>query len=265
MKISFLGGARTVTGSCFMVETSKKKFLVDCGLFQGKAKEILLNTDEFPFDVKGIDFVLLTHAHIDHSGKIPKLYNSGYNNPIFCTKQTYELCQIMLPDSGHIQEMEVEWLNRKRKREGKHMVMPLYTVEDAQECLKFFNPVSYGEHIIVDENITVRFIEAGHMLGSSMIEVYVKENGKEEKLLFTGDMGQDKQNIIRDREKVSQADYLIMESTYGGRIHDETVDKARKFLDVVIVLYLFLFLNQLFFLQLSVSFLVVSPHYPDYR
>lgn len=234
MKISFLGGARTVTGSCFLVETNKKKFLVDCGLFQGKAKEILLNSDEFPFNIKEIDFVLLTHAHIDHSGKIPKLYNSGYSNPIFCTKQTFELCQIMLPDSGHIQEMEVEWLNRKRKREGKHIVTPLYTVEDAQECLKYFNPVSYDEKIIIDEDISIRFIEAGHMLGSSMIEVYVNENGKQEKMLFTGDMGQDKQNIIRDREKVAHADYLIMESTYGGRVHDETIDKGKKFLDVVI-------------------------------
>lgn len=234
MKISFLGGAQTVTGSCFLVETSTKKFLVDCGLFQGKAKEVLLNTDEFTFDVKEIDFVLLTHAHIDHSGKIPKLYNSGYSNPVFCTKQTYELCQIMLPDSGHIQELEVEWLNKKRKREGKHIVPPLYTAEEAVECLKYFNPVEYHEFIQIDEKIKVKFIEAGHMLGSSMIEIYVKENGKEEKLLFTGDMGQDKQNIIRDRDKVKNVDYLIMESTYGARIHDEAIDKAKRFLDVVI-------------------------------
>ena len=140
----------------------------------------------------------------------------------------------MLPDSGHIQELEVEWLNRKRKREGKHPVPPLYTALDAQECLKLFNPVEYDEFIEVDEHIKVRFLEAGHMLGSSMIEVYVYENGKEEKLVFTGDMGQDKQNIIRDREKIAYADYVIMESTYGGRVHDESVDKAKKFLNVVI-------------------------------
>lgn len=234
MKISFLGGARTVTGSCFMVETANEKFLVDCGLFQGKAKEVLLNTDEFMFNVQDIDFVLLTHAHIDHSGKIPKLYNSGYSKPIYSTKQTYELCQIMLPDSGHIQELEVEWLNKKRKREGKHIVPPMYTAQEAIDCLKLFNPVDYDEFVQVSKNIKVRFLEAGHMLGSSMIEVYVNENGKEEKLIFTGDMGQDKQNIIRDREKVAKADYVIMESTYGARIHDERIDRAKRFLDIVI-------------------------------
>ena len=140
---------------------------------------------DFAYNVQDIDFLLLTHAHIDHSGKIPKLYNSGYSNPIFCTKQTYELCQIMLPDSGHIQELEVEWLNKKRKREGKHTVPPLYTAEEATECLKYFNPVDYHEFIQIDENVKVKFVEAGHMLGSSMIEVWVYEDGKEEKVVFT--------------------------------------------------------------------------------
>ncbi len=179
MKITFLGAAEGVTGSNFLVETETKKFLVDCGLFQGNTKEEDKNYDEFAFNVKEIDFMLLTHAHIDHSGRIPKLYNDGYRNPVYATKATCDLCSIMLPDSGHIQEMEVEWKNRKRKREGKSGYPPLYTAEDAQKCMKLFEAVPYGELVQIDESITVRYNDAGHMLGSAIIEVWVKENRKD--------------------------------------------------------------------------------------
>ena len=160
MKITFLGAAKTVTGSNHLVEAAGKRFLVDCGMYQGKITEELDNSDSFLFNVKDIDFVLLTHAHIDHSGRIPKLYNEGYRNPIYATKATCDLCSIMLPDSGHIQETEIEWKNRKRLREGKEPLPPIYTALEAE----VFKPVSYDEIIEIDENIRVRFNDAGHML-----------------------------------------------------------------------------------------------------
>ena len=164
MKITFLGATKTVTGSNFLVEGAGKKFLVDCGMFQGKSKEELQNEAPFPFSVDEIDFVLLTHAHIDHSGRIPKLYKEGYRNPIFATKATCDLCAIMLPDSGHIQEMEAEWKNNKRKRSGKEPVEPMYTAEEAARCLELFVNKAYDQIIEIDENIQVRFNDAGHML-----------------------------------------------------------------------------------------------------
>ncbi len=233
MKITFLGASQGVTGSNFLVEAAGKKFLVDCGLFQGTAKEEDKNYDEFAFNVNEIDFILLTHAHIDHSGRIPKLYVDGYRNPVYATKATCDLCSIMLPDSGHIQEMEVEWKNRKRKREGKLGYPPLYTAEDATNCLELFRSVGYNEIIEVDENITVRYNDAGHMLGSAIIEVWIKENEKEEKIVFTGDLGNNDIPLLASPTMIETADYLIMESTYGNRIHVRNDDKAKLFLDIV--------------------------------
>ncbi len=181
MKITFLGAAKTVTGSNFLVEAAGKKFLVDCGMYQGKATEEKENEAPFLFDVSSIDFMLLTHAHIDHSGRIPKLYNDGYKNPVYATKATCDLCTIMLPDSGHIQEMEIEWKNRKRKREGKKELPPLYTAEEATKSLELFKSVKYDEIVEIDENIKVRFNDAGHMLGSSIIEIWAQENRKSRK------------------------------------------------------------------------------------
>ena len=146
MKISFLGAAETVTGSNHLVEAAGKKFLVDCGMYQGKIVEEYDNSSPFLFDINTIDFMLLTHAHIDHSGRIPKLYNEGYRNPIYATKATCDLCKIMLPDSGHIQETEIEWKNRKRLREGKDPLPPLYTAEEAEKCLEIFKAINYNFH-----------------------------------------------------------------------------------------------------------------------
>ena len=176
MKITFLGATKEVTGSNFLVEGAGKKFLVDCGLFQGNAQTELENEEDFMYDINDIDFVLLTHAHIDHSGRIPKLYKEGYRNPVIATKATCDLCSIMLPDSGHIQEIEIEWKNRKRRREGKDFLPPLYTAEEAVESLELFKPVMYDEIVDLDENIKARFNDAGHMLGSSMIEIWITEN-----------------------------------------------------------------------------------------
>ncbi len=233
MKITFLGAAKTVTGSNFLVETAKKKFLVDCGMYQGKATESKENEDQFLFDVSSIDFMLLTHAHIDHSGRIPKLYNEGYRNPIYSTKATCDLCTIMLPDSGHIQEMEIEWKNKKRKREGKKDLPPLYTAEEATKSLELFRGVKYDEIIEIDEDIRVRFNDAGHMLGSSIIEVWVTENEKTEKVVFTGDLGNNDIPLLASPTMIESADYLVMESTYGSRLHMRNDDKAEMFLNIV--------------------------------
>ena len=233
MKITFLGAAKTVTGSNFLVEAAGKKFLVDCGMYQGKASQELENSDPFLYNVDEIDFVLLTHAHIDHSGRIPKLYNEGYRKPIYATKATCDLCSIMLPDSGHIQETEIEWKNRKRKREGKPDLPPLYTAEDAYKCLELFNPIDYDDIVDITDEISVRFNDAGHMLGSSIIEIWATENGKTTKAVFTGDLGNNDLPLLDAPTMISNADYLIMESTYGNRLHIRNDDKAEMFLNIV--------------------------------
>ena len=233
MKVTFLGATKTVTGSNFLVEGAGKKFLVDCGMYQGSATDEFENEEPFLFNVNEIDFMLLTHAHIDHSGRIPKLYNEGYRNQVIATKATCDLCSIMLPDSGHIQEMEVEWKNKKRERKGEEPLPPLYTAADAAKCLEIFRPVQYDEIIDIDENIKVRFNDAGHMLGSAIIEVWVTENGKTEKIVFTGDLGNNDIPLLSPPTMIENTDYLVMESTYGNRLHMRNDDKAKIFLDVV--------------------------------
>lgn len=233
MKITFLGATKTVTGSNFLVEGAGKKFLVDCGMYQGAAAEELENSAPFLFNVDEIDFMLLTHAHIDHSGRIPKLYNEGFRKPIFATKATCDLCSIMLPDSGHIQEMEIEWKNRKRIRKGEKPLPPLYTAEDAAKSLEIFSPVQYDQLIEIDENIHVRFNDAGHMLGSAIIEVWIKEDGEQKKIVFTGDLGNNDIPLLSSPTMIDDADYLIMESTYGNRLHLRNDDKAELFLKIV--------------------------------
>ena len=233
MKISFLGAAETVTGSNHLVEAAGKKFLVDCGMYQGKIVEEYDNSSPFLFDINSIDFMLLTHAHIDHSGRIPKLYNEGYRNPIYATKATCDLCKIMLPDSGHIQETEIEWKNRKRLREGKDPLPPLYTAEEAEKCLEIFKAINYDEIIEIDDNISVRFNDAGHMLGSAIIEIWITEDGKTTKVVFTGDIGNNDLPLLDSPTMISSSDYVIMESTYGNRLHVRNDNKAEAFLDIV--------------------------------
>ncbi len=233
MNITFLGATKTVTGSNFLVEGAGKKFLVDCGMYQGKAAEEMENEAPFLYNPEEIDFMLLTHAHIDHSGRIPKLYNEGFRAPIYATKATCDLCAIMLPDSGHIQEQENEWKNNKRKRKGLKQRPPLYTAEDATKCLEVFKPVKYDEIIDIDQNIHVRFNDAGHMLGSAIIEVWVTENEKTTKAVFSGDLGNNDIPLLSEPTMIEDADYLVMESTYGDRLHVGTKDKAKVFLDIV--------------------------------
>ena len=233
MKITFLGATKTVTGSNYLVEADGKKFLVDCGMWQGKKELEEENFDEFDFNPAEIDFMLLTHAHIDHSGRIPKLYKEGYKNKIYAHKATCDLCALMLPDSGHIQEMENEWKNRKRMRKGLPEREPLYTAELAARCLELFEPVQYDQIIDITPNIHVRFNDAGHMLGSSIIELWVNEDGKQTKTVFTGDLGNNDIPLLSEPTMIEDADYLVMESTYGSRKHIKNDQKAEMFLDIV--------------------------------
>ena len=235
MKITFLGATRQVTGSNYLVEAAGKRFLVDCGLHQGSMEEELLNERPFDYNPEEIDFMLLTHAHIDHSGRIPKLYKDGFKGPLYATEATCELCSIMLPDSGHIQETENEIRNKKRKRAGKkEMLDPLYTAQDAVDSMEIFKPIKYDKIYKVAPGIEVRFVDAGHMLGSSMIEVWIKEEKKEkQKIVFTGDIGNSDIPLLNSPTVISSADYLIMESTYGNRIHMKNEQKAELFLKIV--------------------------------
>lgn len=233
MKITFIGGAQSVTGSCYLFDLEGKKFLVDCGMFQGGLTEELLNYESFPFNPSEIEFVILSHAHIDHSGRIPKLYKDGFRGIICTTDATMDLCSIMLPDSAHIQESEIEWKNRKRKREGKKLLLPLYTLEDAENVLKHFRGVKYGQRIQIDKNLSFVFKDAGHMLGSAIVELYVKENGKEYKLVFSGDLGNRNVPILKDPTIIDDCDYLFIESTYGNRLHVDVENKSKKLINII--------------------------------
>lgn len=221
MEITFMGAARCVTGSSTMIETSGKKLLVDCGLRQGRDAKAVPVTDGFTFDPKEIDAVLLTHAHIDHSGLIPLLIKKGFTGNIYCTDATARLCSIMFPDAGHVQEMEVEWQNRKRKRAGKPEILPIYTVEDARNAIRYLKPLSYGQLINIVDGVTARFVDAGHLLGSASIELFVSEDGKRKKIVFSGDIGNKDKPIIKDPTYISEADIVFIESTYGDRLHDK--------------------------------------------
>ena len=233
MKITFLGATKTVTGSNYLVEAAGKKFLVDCGMWQGRKELEEENFQDFDFNPAEIDFMLLTHAHIDHSGRIPKLYNEGFKNKIYAHKATCDLCALMLPDSGHIQEMENEWKNRKRIRKGLEPREPLYTAEQAARCLEIFEPVKYDEIIEITPDIHVRFNDAGHMLGSSVIEVWVREDGKQTKAVFTGELGNNDIPLLSLPKMIADSAYLVMESTYGSRKHQRNEEKAEMFLDIV--------------------------------
>lgn len=234
MKIKFLGAAKTVTGSFYLVETDKVRFAVDCGLFQGSKQLREKNYGDFPVDPKSIEFLLLTHAHIDHSGLTPKLCKHGFNGPIYCSPATHELCEVMLPDAGHIQESEVEMKNRKLSRAGKKLLDPIYTVEESVKCLEQFQSLKYDEVIKLADGVEVRLRDAGHILGSCILEIWIEENGQKQKIVFSGDLGQGNQPIIKDPAVIESADYLLLESTYGDRYHkgvSNRVEQLHKVID----------------------------------
>ncbi|MEG0546443.1 MAG: MBL fold metallo-hydrolase [Oscillospiraceae bacterium] len=221
MKIRFLGAAHEVTGSCTLLTVNGKNILIDCGMEQGP--DTYENT-ELPIVPGDIDCLFLTHAHIDHSGRIPLLTSKGFSGAIYATEATTKLCSIMLKDSAHIQEFEAQWRNRKAKRAGKPEFVPLYTVMDAEAAMTQFSPCEYDEQYRVFDDVKIRFTDAGHLLGSSSIEITVTEDGEDTKIVFSGDIGNSSQPIIKDPKYLTQADYVIMESTYGDRSHGERID-----------------------------------------
>jgi metallo-beta-lactamase family protein len=231
IRVEFLGGVRTVTGSATLLERGSFKWLVDCGMFQGGKELEERNWNVQPYHAKDLYFILLTHAHIDHSGLIPKLVREGFQGKVICTKATLDLCEVMLQDSGHIQEMEAEWQNRKSKRSGSKETAPLYTSEEAKRSLRYFQPVGYDEILSLTDGVKVRFQDAGHILGSAIIELWVGEEGQEKKLVFSGDLGGPDQPIVRDPSWVEKGDVLWLESTYGNRFHksrEETIEELLK-------------------------------------
>ncbi len=216
MKLMFLGAAHEVTGSCHYIEACGKSILLDCGMEQGRDT---YENQEIPVSASKIDYVFLSHAHIDHSGLLPLLYKNGFKGQIYATEATTDLCRIMLLDSAHIQEFEAQWRNRKNKRAGKAPFEPLYTSEEAIAVLEHFVPCDYMQRIHVCEGIDIRFTDVGHLLGSSSIEIWLTEGGVSKKIVFSGDIGNINQPIIHDPRYTAEADYVIMESTYGDRYH----------------------------------------------
>lgn len=234
MFLQICGAAREVTGSNYVVQVGGSRFFVDCGMHQGGDKEEALNFAPFCSDPREIDFVLLTHAHIDHSGRLPRLVKAGFSGPIYATSATCDLAEIMLLDSAYIQEMEAEWRTRKARRAGRRSVEPLYDQDDAKKAVRMFKELGYGNPVQVAPGVTVTFRDAGHILGSAFLELRLEEQGKEVTVLFSGDVGQLDQPIIRDPEVVPEADYLVMESTYGDRVHvrnGEPVDELAAILE----------------------------------
>ncbi|PIE51128.1 MBL fold metallo-hydrolase [Candidatus Fermentibacteria bacterium] len=220
LKLTFHGAAGTVTGSQHLLEANGKKILLDCGLFQGRRQESERLNREYGFEPASVDAVILSHAHIDHSGKLPGLVKNGFRGVVYATAATRDLAAIMLPDSAHIQKADTEYINRKRAKEGLEPVEPLYDLEDALEAIEKFVSLPYGLSFQVAPGIMVRFLEAGHILGSSQVELTVEENGKKQVILFTGDLGRFDRPILRNPDLTSRPDVLITESTYGGRNHD---------------------------------------------
>ena len=218
MKIQFLGATHEVTGSCTLLEVCGKKYLVDCGMEQGI--DVFENAP-IPVPAHSIEAVFLTHAHIDHSGMLPKLFKDGFRGSIYATTATCDLCSIMLRDSAHIQESEAQWQNRKAQRAGDPPVEPVYTLDDAIGAISRFRPCQYGQKIQAEEGILVRFSDIGHLLGSACIELWLTENGVTKKIVFSGDVGNTDQPLINDPLPVAEADYLVIESTYGDRLHEK--------------------------------------------
>ena len=227
MKLTCIGATHEVTGSCHLLEACGKNILIDCGMEQGPD---LYGNQEIPVSAGEIDYVLLTHAHIDHSGKLPLLCKQGFSGDIITTFATSDLCAIMLRDSAHIQEFEAEWRNRKAKRSGEEEYEPLYTMADAEAAVKLLAPIDYNQKITLCDGIEVRFNDMGHLLGSASIEVWITEGEVSKKIVFSGDVGNTNQPIIRDPQKVKDADYVVIESTYGDRTHGtERPDYVKEF------------------------------------
>ncbi|MBI5462498.1 MAG: MBL fold metallo-hydrolase [Gammaproteobacteria bacterium] len=219
MQLHFLGAAREVTGSCFLLDTGQARVLIDCGLIQGSPQDEARNRQPFAFDAGRLDAVVLSHAHLDHSGRLPLLIKAGYRGSIYTQRATRDLCRIMLKDSGHLQEKDAQWENSKRQRKGLRAVEPLYTVADAQTAMQYFKVLDYDTEQRIAPGVWLRLRDAGHILGSAIVELRVQANGGERRLVFSGDLGHCGAPILRDPTRVTEADLVVMESTYGDRNH----------------------------------------------
>ena len=234
MKIKFCGASSGVTGSCHLLTTENHKILLDCGQFQGGKAQEALNSEPFPFEPAEIECVILSHAHIDHCGRLPLLVKRGFTGKIYCTDATADLLDVMLKDSGYIHEKDAEWKSRKAERAGKPPVEPLYTYEDACKTLEYVEPVLYDQLIEINENMRIVFNDAGHILGSAIIELWIKEGDGESKIVFSGDLGMVNRPILRDPTIIKKADYVIMETTYGNRLHPANSTSIESLLDIVL-------------------------------
>jgi metallo-beta-lactamase family protein len=221
VNLTFYGAAKEVTGSCYCLEANEKKLLIDCGLQQGQDEK---DDQSLPFNARDINFVVLTHAHIDHSGRLPLLVKEGFRGSIYATKITCDLISIMLRDSAKIQETDAKWKNKRDRRAGKNDAVPLYSMADAENTLKYLVPCSYGSMVEISEAIKVNFVDAGHILGSSSAEIFLSEGPSTKKIVFSGDIGNTNQPIIKDPQYIRQADYVVMEATYGDRDHEKSED-----------------------------------------
>ena len=233
MKIQFCGASTGVTGSCHLITTDNHRILLDCGQFQGGKAQEAMNYEEFPFDPAEIDCLILSHAHIDHCGRIPLLFKRGFKGDIYCTDATADLLGVMLKDSGYIHEKEAEWKNRKNERAGRPVIEPLYTYNDAVDSLKFVKPVLYDQLIELNEEMKIVFNDAGHILGSAITELWVTENDTVSKIVFSGDLGVMNRPILRDPTIIKKADYVIMETTYGNRLHPQNSMDVRRLMDII--------------------------------
>ncbi len=235
LRISFNGASRNVTGSCYLVETTGMKILIDCGLFQ-EHHLTNRNWERFPFNPEDIDVLLLTHAHLDHCGRIPKLVKDGFNGPIYCTSATSDITQIVLRDSAKLQEEDAKFKRKRHQREKRkveHPVVPLYTIEEAENSFKCFRSIKYRDTIDLRNGVSCEFFDAGHILGSSMIRLKINKNGTERVVIFSGDIGRDNTPILKDPTPFDAADYVIMESTYGDRESASAVNLIKDFSDIV--------------------------------
>jgi metallo-beta-lactamase family protein len=230
MKLFFYGAAKEVTGSCYCLDVNGKKLLIDCGLQQGKDEK---DDQRLPFMAKDINYVVLTHAHIDHSGRLPLLVKEGFQGKIVATKATCDLISIMLRDSAHIQEMDAKWENNRGKRSGKNEVKPLYSMTDAENTLNYLVPCNYGVVEKLCDGVEVSFVDAGHILGSASVEMFLKEGESSKKIVFSGDIGNTNQPIINDPQYIKEADYVVMESTYGNKNHEKSEDHTLDFAKII--------------------------------
>lgn len=221
MKVKFCGASIGVTGSCHMISTNNHKILLDCGQFQGGKEMDRMNEEPFPFNPAEIECVILSHAHIDHCGRLPLLVKRGFKGPIYCTDATADLLDVMLKDSAYIHEKDAEWQTRKNLRTGKPPVEPLYTIQDSEAALRLVKPILYDQLVELNPEMKIVFNDAGHILGSAITELWVTEGDKTSKIVFSGDLGVENRPILRDPVKIKKADFLIMETTYGNRLHPE--------------------------------------------